>query len=54
MHRWRSAVVLSFFLCVSAASSAVAQGVGAGDWTMPSKDYAATRFSELAQITSRG
>jgi PQQ-dependent dehydrogenase (methanol/ethanol family) len=46
----RSSYLLSAILCVSAVSSAVAQAAP-GDWTMPSKDYAATRFSELAQIT---
>ena len=31
---------------------AEAQGPGTGgQWTMPGKDYAATRFSSLAQIT---
>jgi glucose dehydrogenase len=44
--------VLSLLLCVSAAPPAVSQAPAAGDWTMPSKDFAATRFSELAQITS--
>jgi lanthanide-dependent methanol dehydrogenase len=55
---WRSAA------CVCAAGAlialavpgtrAVAQGAGAesGNWPMPAHDYASTRFSELAQITT--
>jgi lanthanide-dependent methanol dehydrogenase len=34
----------------AAAAPAAAQD---GQWTMPSRDYAATRYSELAQITAR-
>ena len=30
---------------------AIAQGVADGDWTMPARDYANTRFSPLDQLT---
>ena len=29
----------------------MAQAPGDGEWTMPAKDYAATRYSRLARIT---
>jgi PQQ-dependent dehydrogenase (methanol/ethanol family) len=39
--------------CLSAlpAGVAFAQASADGEWTMPAKDYASTRFSKLAQIT---
>ena len=42
------AVVLSAVLFAPAARS---QGRDDGEWTMPGKDYASTRYSGLAQIT---
>jgi len=52
--RRRSAVALA--LCAGASlivARASAQSAPRdGDWTMPSKDYAATRYSTLAQITA--
>ena len=48
----RSAVVLALSLASSLAPAlARAQTAADGQWTMPSKDFAATRFSGLAQIT---
>ena len=41
-------------LCLSlAAAPALAQGASDGEWTMPAKDYASTRYSRLDQITAR-
>jgi PQQ-dependent dehydrogenase (methanol/ethanol family) len=37
--------------CVLAPGRAPAQAGGDGEWTMPARDYASTRFSSLAQIT---
>ena len=37
--------------CVLAPRQAPAQAGGDGEWTMPARDYASTRFSSLAQIT---
>jgi PQQ-dependent dehydrogenase (methanol/ethanol family) len=37
--------------CVLAPGQAPAQAGGDGEWTMPARDYASTRFSSLAQIT---
>jgi PQQ-dependent dehydrogenase (methanol/ethanol family) len=52
MNRIRSAILFaSITLLPTTAASLAAQSAAAGDWTMPAKDYAATRFSELAQIT---
>src|SRR5438552_13766808 len=50
------ATVLAFSLGLGAVGAgATAQSgkraVGAGDWTMPGKDYSATRFSPLAELT---
>ncbi|HEV7702816.1 MAG TPA: PQQ-binding-like beta-propeller repeat protein, partial [Gemmatimonadaceae bacterium] len=48
----RSAVVLALSLASLLAPAPVrAQAAPDGQWTMPSKDYAATRFSGLSQIT---
>ena len=48
----RSALVLALSLASPLASAvARAKAHADGQWTMPSKDYAATRFSGLAQIT---
>ena len=50
MHR--SAFVVSLSLAIAlAVAPARAQRTSDGDWTMPSKDYSASRFSNLAQIT---
>jgi lanthanide-dependent methanol dehydrogenase len=43
------ATLVALLGCVPAAVAASAQG---GDWTMPAKDYAATRYSELRGITA--
>src|SRR5678816_888021 len=44
---------LALLACLAAVSSrpAVAQTPSDGEWTMPAKDYAATRYSRLARIT---
>ena len=44
---------LTLLACLAAASSrpAMAQAPSDGQWTMPGKDYASTRYSGLAQIT---
>ena len=42
---------MALFLASLAATHAAAQSAADGEWTMPSKDYAATRYSGLAQIT---
>src|SRR5665647_2103716 len=48
----RRAVVLTLSLASGLGlASARAQSDADGQWTMPSKDYAATRFSGLTQIT---
>ena len=39
-------------LAVSIASAGAQGAEQRGDWTMPAKDYASTRYSGLAQITS--
>jgi PQQ-dependent dehydrogenase (methanol/ethanol family) len=46
----RTHAVLAW-LCALAAGQASAQTGSDGEWTMPAKDYASTRFSSLAQIT---
>jgi glucose dehydrogenase len=38
-------------LSLLASTPALAQAGSDGEWTMPAKDYASTRFSKLAQIT---
>ena len=45
--------LLGALACLStiAAGQAVAQAGSDGEWTMPAKDYASTRYSKLAQIT---
>ena len=50
----RVAGVLAALGCLSAlaAGPALAQAGADGEWTMPGKDYASTRFSKLAEITS--
>ncbi|MGE5727354.1 MAG: PQQ-dependent dehydrogenase, methanol/ethanol family [Gemmatimonas sp.] len=48
----RPTITLALIVAASAATSAHAQGAADGDWTMPSKDYSASRFSGLTQITS--
>ena len=47
LHRF--ALLLALTL---GTSSALAQRASDGEWTMPSKDYSASRFSSLAQILS--
>ncbi len=52
--RWRKlARTFATMGCLSAlpAGVAFAQASADGEWTMPAKDYASTRFSKLAQIT---
>jgi PQQ-dependent dehydrogenase (methanol/ethanol family) len=44
------ATALGWLNCMAAAGPAT--GAEDGQWTMPSKDYAATRYSGLAQITA--
>ena len=52
MSLHRSALVLALSLALPlGTSSALAQRTSEGEWTMPSKDYSASRFSGLAQIT---
>jgi lanthanide-dependent methanol dehydrogenase len=45
------ALVLVVAAPLSIMQAAAQSAPGDGDWTMPSKDFAATRFSRLAQIT---
>ena len=45
---FRVALLLSILL----AGTAAAQSAEDGQWTMPAKDYASTRYSRLAQITA--
>jgi lanthanide-dependent methanol dehydrogenase len=64
MIRNRLGLVVPLALLLTSASLAAAQGAGYapkksapaakedGQWTMPGKDYASTRFSGLTQITS--
>ncbi len=49
----RSAGLLATLGCLSAllAGSVSAQAGADGEWTMPAKDYASTRYSKLAAIT---
>jgi lanthanide-dependent methanol dehydrogenase len=54
----RSLAILLLAVCLPPASIAAAPATGAkssfqddGQWSMPAKDYAATRYSTLAQIT---
>jgi lanthanide-dependent methanol dehydrogenase len=44
---------LGLLACLAAAPSspAGAQAASDGEWTMPAKDYAATRYSRLARIS---
>jgi lanthanide-dependent methanol dehydrogenase len=46
-----SALAALGFLSALPAGSVMAQAAAAGEWTMPAKDYASTRYSKLAQIT---
>ena len=49
----RASLIAILTYLAAGLGAAVAEGPGAdGGWTMPSKDYAATRYSALAQITS--
>src|SRR5205823_11550581 len=50
--RGRRAGAFALLVAVLCPVDAPAQEVGeAGQWTMPARDYAATRYSPLAQIT---
>ena len=53
----RSAALMGFATALACANCASAAGATAGSedgqWTMPSKDYAATRYSGLTQITTQ-
>ena len=42
---------IALFCFAIHASPAAAQGARAGEWTMPARDYAATRYSPLSQLT---
>src|SRR5690348_10745012 len=44
-------LLLGFFFLVYTRQAA-AQRQGEGDWTMPGRDYAGTRYSPLSQITA--
>jgi lanthanide-dependent methanol dehydrogenase len=46
----RSRVVLAF-ACAAAATIAHGQAPASGDWPMPAKDYANTRYADLVDIT---
>jgi PQQ-dependent dehydrogenase (methanol/ethanol family) len=50
--RFSRSTVAICFAAALAAGPAYSQGHDDGEWTMPGKDYAGTRFSGLAQITS--
>src|ERR1043165_6025938 len=39
-------------LCAWSSAALFAQSADDGSWTMPAKDYASTRYSGLAEITS--
>jgi PQQ-dependent dehydrogenase (methanol/ethanol family) len=45
-------VVLAALLVTSVDAAAAIAGTGDGDWPMPGRDYAATRFSPLGDITA--
>ena len=47
------ALVLLACLLTPPLHSATAQGTRDGEWTMPAKDYASTRYSGLTEITRR-
>src|SRR5262245_59825282 len=49
MHRTIRAVLA--VLCLSVVADARPADTGDGQWAMPSKDYSATRYSTLTQIT---
>ncbi len=51
MTRVRSRLSILASACLLPIT-ALAQGADDGQWTMPAKDYASTRYSRLAQITS--
>jgi len=56
MQRVGFLVLPTVLLVVCAASTApqlIAQGTDDGQWTMPGKNYSATRFSTLKQITAQ-
>src|SRR3979490_301098 len=47
------AALITMLGCLGVAAGAQAPAGGDGQWTMPSKDYAATRYSGLAGITAQ-
>jgi lanthanide-dependent methanol dehydrogenase len=53
MHKHRKPAWLATAMAIAAISPVLAQGAREGDWSMPGKDYASTRFSSLAQITPK-
>ena len=44
----RTSIPVALALALSAAQA----GAQRGEWTMPGKDYASTRYSDLAQINA--
>ncbi len=49
---FRAISVLSAFVVTVSVDSGAAKAAEDGQWTMPGKDYASTRYSGLAQITA--
>src|SRR3954469_17657266 len=47
----RTLPLLAFLAAAASSSPARAQTASDGEWTMPAKDYAATRYSRLGHIT---
>ena len=53
LARTLARTLLAAAVLVGSSAAALAQRSGDGDWSMPGKDNASTRFSPLAQINSR-
>jgi PQQ-dependent dehydrogenase (methanol/ethanol family) len=52
MNRLVLAAIFIFTLIAPRLDAAVVEAASDGDWTMPAKDFASTRFSALEQITA--
>src|SRR6266849_3047155 len=52
-RRMSRAALIAMLGCLGVAAGAQAPGGEDGQWSMPSKDYAATRYSSLAGITAQ-
>ena len=51
MIRARAGALILLLLSAGPPAQAQHRAAPAGEWPMPAKDYASTRYSELAQIT---